>query len=70
MYKIVKGKEIDTNAWAGLVEASPVATWFQTQEAFDFFESLSFLDAFALGVENEGKLKGVVVGFIQKTVES
>lgn len=66
MLNIILGQEIDTNTWASLVEASPVATWFQTQEAFDFFESLSFLDAFALGVENEGKLKGVVVGFIQK----
>lgn len=66
MLKIIIGKDIDTNAWTGLVEASPVATWFQTHEAFEFFESLSLLEAFAFGVENDGQLKGVVVGFIQK----
>ena len=49
-----------------MVYRSPVATWFQTQEAFAFFSSLSFLEAFACGVENDGKLKGVVVGYIQK----
>lgn len=66
MLRIIAGKEVDTNAWAGLVKSSSVSTWFQTQDAFEFFESLSFLEAFALGIDNDGKLKGVVVGFIQK----
>lgn len=66
MCKIVCGKDIDEVAWARLVEESPVATWFQTAEAYAFFDSLSFMEAFAIGIECSGELKGVVVGFIQK----
>lgn len=64
--KIIDGEHIDPILWADLVKKSPVATWFQTQEAYGFYDSLSFLEAFALGVEDGGKLKGVVVGFVQK----
>ncbi len=64
--KIVEGKDINTLLWSELVKQSPVATWFQTEEAFGFFDSLPFLEAFALGVEDNGRLKGVVAGYIQK----
>ena len=64
--KIIDGEHIDPVLWADLVKKSPVATWFQTQEAYGFYDSLSFLEAFALGIENDGKLKGVAVGFVQK----
>lgn len=64
--KIIDGEHIDPIMWTDLVKKSPVATWFQTREAYGFYDSLSFLEAFALGVEDEGKLKGVVVGFVQK----
>ena len=64
--RIVEGNHIDTRAWADLVKNSAVATWFQTQEAFAFFDSLSFLVAFAYAVESKGHLKGVVVGYVQK----
>lgn len=64
--RIVEGNHIDSKAWSGLVNHSPVATWFQTQEAFAFFSSLSFLEAFAYAVEGEGQLRCVVVGYIQK----
>lgn len=63
---IVEGSHIDIKAWTDLVSRSPVATWFQTHEAYTFFGSLSFLEAFAYAVEEEGRLKGVVVGYIQK----
>lgn len=66
MWKIVDNRHIDKVAWASLAQTSSVASWFQTKEAFDFFDSLSFLEAFACGVENDGQLKGVVVGYIQK----
>jgi hypothetical protein len=64
--KIVEGEYIDSQAWAELVRCSPVATWFQTQEAYNFYCGLSFLDAFAYAVEEEGQLKGIVVGYIQR----
>ena len=66
MCRIISGTEINKKDWIDLIEVSPVATWFQTQEAFEFLNSLSFLEAFALGVEDDGKLKGVAVGWIQK----
>ena len=66
MLQIVDIKNIDPKAWGNLVRTSEVATWFQTLEAYNFFNSLSFFEAFAFGVENGGRLKGVIVGYIQK----
>lgn len=63
---IFRAKDIDLVKWDKLIKSSPVANWFQTYEAYAFFESLSFLEAFAFAVETENKLKGVVVGYIQK----
>ena len=59
-------ENIDKTAWDSLVKQSPVASWFQTPEAYYFFNNLSFLDAFFIAIESNGRLKGVVVGFIQK----
>lgn len=64
--RIVEGENIDSEAWADLVNRSPVVTWFQTREAYTFFASLSFLQAFAYAVEVDGQLKGMVVGYLQK----
>lgn len=66
MPKIIEIQDIALPEWNALIEASSVATWFQTKEAYDFFDSLSFLEAFALGIESDGRLKGVTVGFVQK----
>jgi hypothetical protein len=66
MSKVIEIQDIVLADWDALVAASPVATWFQTKEAYDFFDSLSFLEAFALGIESGGQLKGVAVGFVQK----
>jgi predicted N-acyltransferase len=66
MQKIVEIQNIDRSAWDELIETSSVATWFQSNEAFRFFDSLSFVEAFAYGVENEVGLKGVVIGYVQK----
>ena len=56
MSKVVEFKDIVPLKWESLVKASSVATWFQTKEAFDFFDSLSFLKAFAFGVERDGRV--------------
>ena len=64
--RIIEGEHIDPVLWSELVEQSPLATWFQTKEAYAFFEDLSFLEAFAIAVESDGKLKGLVTGYIQK----
>lgn len=60
------GEEIPERDWDELAGSSPTSSWFQTREAYLFFQSISFLEAFALGVERDGVLKGVLVGFIQK----
>ncbi len=64
--RIVEGHRIDPKAWAELLRRSPVATWFQSEEAFTFFDGLSFLEAFAYAVEVEGQIKAVAVGYIQR----
>lgn len=63
---IIEGKHIDSTAWENLVKTSPVATWFQTPDAYAFFDGLSFVEAFAYAIASDGLLKGVVVGYIQK----
>lgn len=64
--RIIDGEHIDSVLWSELVKQSPLATWFQTREAYAFFEGLSFLEAFAIAVESNGQLKGLVAGYIQK----
>lgn len=66
MLKILEANEIDKERWEALVKASSVANWFQTIEAFHFYSTLSFMEAFAFGVENDGVLKGVIVGYVQR----
>lgn len=57
---------INSLLWSELVQLSSHTSWFQTIEAYNFFNRLSFLEAFVVAVENTGVLKGVVVGYIQK----
>lgn len=64
--RIIEGDNIDSGSWSKLVKQSSAASWFQTQEAYAFFDNLTFLEAFAYAVESDGMLKGVVVGYIQK----
>ena len=64
--RIIEGEHIDPVLWSELVKQSPLATWFQTREAYAFFEGLSFLEAFAIAVESDGQLKGLATGYIQK----
>lgn len=66
MPKVIEIHDIEQSAWDELVKTSSVANWFQTREAYDFFATLSFLEAFAYGVEEQDQLKGVVVGYVQK----
>ena len=64
--RIIDGEHIDPVLWSELVKQSPMATWFQTREAYMFFDDLSFFEAFAIAVESDGQLKGLTVGYIQK----
>lgn len=63
---IVDILSVNRDEWRALVAASPVATWFQTPEAYDFFGSLSFVEPFGVAVMDDGRLKGLTMGWIQK----
>lgn len=66
--QIVDFNNIDKSQWHSLVKASATGTWFQTLEAYDFFASQpSLFQPFVIAIENEGKLRGVCVGYV--TVE-
>ena len=66
MPRIIEAHDIDRLAWDDLTKTSSVSTWFQTPEAYAFFDNLSVLEAFVLGIESEGRLKGLAVGYVQK----
>lgn len=58
-------KKIDASQWDFLVNVSPVSSWFQTREAYQFFDSLSFMEAFVVSVSENDHIKGVIVGYVQ-----
>lgn len=64
MLQLLTYDEIDPSAWQTLVDSSPYATWFQTKEAYAFYASLpEEMEPFAIGVEEDGHLTGVIVGY-------
>ena len=66
--KILSVNNIDRSYWSKLVISSSTGTWFQTPEAYDFFASIPELyKPFAFGIENDGELRGVCIGYV--TVE-
>ena len=50
MIKLLTYHNIDQQQWKELVQSSPTATWFQTDEAYRFYQSVSGMQAFAYGV--------------------
>lgn len=59
--------DIDPQQWQSLVERSPYATWFQTPEAYQFYASVhNEMTPFAFGIERDGELRAVVVGYVTK----
>lgn len=67
MTRILTYSDIDPQQWPSLVERSPYATWFQTPEAYQFYASNpEEMMPFAFGVEHDGELRAVVVGYVTK----
>ena len=56
--------QIDRNKWNDLLAHSSTASYFQSPECYDFYQSLSFLMPFGYGVSENGELKGVIIGYI------
>lgn len=68
MIRILTHSEIVRTKWAELSYKSNTGTWFQTPEAYDFYASMPELfTPFAVGVDKDGNLRGVCVGYV--TVE-
>ena len=64
MIQLLTYHDIDQQQWQALIDRSPYATWFQTPEAYEFYTSVSTeLLPFALGIEEDGHLTGVIVGY-------
>ena len=63
MIKILTYDQIDQQQWQELIQTSALATWFQTDEAYQFYASVSEMVPFATAVENNGKLRAVCVGY-------
>ncbi len=64
MINILTYHEIDQQQWQALIDRSPYATWFQTKEAYEFYASNpEEMTPFAVGIEENGHLVGVIVGY-------
>ena len=65
MIEILTYNEINKQQWKLLIEQSATATWFQTPEAYEFYAFLpAEMQPFAVGVENQGELRAVCVGYV------
>ena len=62
--KIITHKEIDTLEWQQLTLESPVSSFFQSKACYDFYCTLSFLEPFLFGVEENDKLVGLICGYV------
>ena len=71
MTHILTYSEIDRQQWSELVQTSETGTWFQSPEAYDFYASLpELMEPFVYGVESDGKLCAVCVGYVTKESNS
>lgn len=43
-----------------------VSSWFQTDNCYNFYKSLDFIEPFRYSVSRDGIIKGEVIGYIQK----
>lgn len=64
MVRILTYPDIDPQQWQALIDRSPYATWFQTKEAYEFYAANpKEMTPFAVGIEEDGHLTGVIVGY-------
>ena len=71
MTQLLTYPDIDPQQWQALIDRSPYATWFQTKEAYEFYAAVGGeLIPFAYGVEEEGRLVGVIVGYTTKSTNA
>lgn len=67
MNVITNIKAIPFNQWEELLQESKTRSFFQTKDCYDLYAANNdFMKPFCLAVEDGGKLKGVIVGYIQR----
>ena len=71
MPRVLTYPEIDPQQWQALTDRSPYATWFQTKEAYEFYAAnKQEMTPFACGVERDGVLRAVCVGYVTREKSS
>ena len=59
--------QIPTIQWEDLLRLSNTRSFFQTKECYDLYAAnISFMSPFCFAIEDDGMLKGVIVGYIQR----
>ena len=61
--KILENNHIPNEQWQQLLASSPTASYFQSKDCFDFYQTLPFAEGFAYALENEGSLKALVCAY-------
>lgn len=64
--KIVKNIEVDNSKWKELLDTSPYASAFQTEQFYDFYNSIHNYSADVFAIEVADKYKSLVVVTLQK----
>lgn len=63
--KILSYNDISISEWRVLLNMSPYSSFFQSPECYEFYSLIPNFKPFAFGLKNDGKLVGVIVGYIQ-----
>lgn len=59
-------RQFNKSQWQKLLDESNFASFFQSLECYKFYAAQECFEPFIFGVEVQGVLKGVIVGYIQK----
>jgi len=60
-------KEIDKQQWMLLLAESKTRSFFQTRECYELYAANpEFMEPFCLAVDDDGRLKGIIIGYIQQ----
>ena len=59
--------KINCQQWKSLLQTSKTRSFFQTRECYELYAANpTFMQPFCLAVEDDGLLKGVIIGYIQR----
>lgn len=59
-------EKIDKYKWGELLQKSSHKSFFQSPECYDLYKAMPFMTPFVYAVSNQGALKGIIVGYVQK----